>query len=64
MGWSLTLRKVCYLLDQIRVISDLQEHGYDPQNIEDEDIDRQFQDLKIAGLTSGRPFNVKEVKTD
>lgn len=66
-GWApnyaaenLTLRQVDYILEGVRVINEVEDK--EDSDVSDDDIDKQFADLSIAGREAGSRYNVKSVQ--
>lgn len=59
MGWHLTVRKIDYVMDAMNLMDKLAKHGCDPDDIDDDFLDRQLDALESAGRKQGQPYNVK-----
>lgn len=61
VGSRLTLRQIDYLLAGVRDLNDIDK---DKNDVDDEDIDRQFTDTILAGREVGTPYNIKTVRVE
>lgn len=55
------MRDVDIVMEGIFLLSEISEHGEhrrEPSSPSDEEIDRQFDQLQMAGMQSGAPFNI------